>query len=69
MKNSTNSKLKFKKVLVAKLNDSQMSAVIGGMGNGYGEKIPDGKFKITEPLPNLFANVDTSVMQSYFCKL
>jgi natural product precursor len=69
MKNSTNSKLTFKKVLIAKLNDSQMSAVIGGKGNEYGENIPDGRLKMTEPLPNLFANVDTSVMQSYFCKL
>ena len=69
MKNSTNSKLTFKKVLVAKLNDSQMSAIIGGKGNGYGEKIPDGRLKMTEPLPNLFTEVDTSVMQSYFCIL
>lgn len=68
MKNSTNSKLTFKKVLVAKLNDSQMSAIIGGKGNAYGENITDSRLKITEPLP-MFADVDTSVLQSYFCKL
>lgn len=69
MKNSTNSKLTFKKVLVAKLNDSQMNAVIGGKGNAYGENITDGKSKITEPLPIIFTNVDTTSMESYFCKL